>query len=293
MNQKLKNYHLLAGIHTISIRTPEPLEVPRAYKNVVNSVSNNKEERVHTSKLNLNKITTNIYEYSQFQACLETLLDSAGVTDYEIIRADLRFDMFKQEEYELFAKIHRYIISLLATQYRVNNTYKTFDLFSQKQLSVAIKNKYFECENYDKEVQSHGHDAAAGRLEIRSKCLKTRDLKKVFMQDWDRRWEKALAGIDAVNDKYNEELERLYKEGMNAFPTEFRSLTDFLIQYGSCIFNREQMIDLIRRTDNTVSNPAKRVNNFKQKYGVDFYTEEDIRIVINEIKRARTQYFNS
>ena len=54
MNQKLKNYHLLAGIHTISIRTPEPLEVPRAYKNVVNSVSNNKEERVHTSKLNLN-----------------------------------------------------------------------------------------------------------------------------------------------------------------------------------------------------------------------------------------------
>lgn len=80
---------------------------------------------------------------------------------------------------------------------------------------------------------------------------------------------------------------------MNAFPTEFRSLTDFLIQYGSCIFNREQMIDLIRRTDNTVSNPAKRVNNFKQKYGVDFYTEEDIRIVINEIKRAKAQYFNS
>ena len=156
MNSILKNYHLLAGIHTISIRTSEPLIVPEFYEDLVSSVSYNKEQCVHTSILNLNKMSEDIYEYSCFREQLEVLLDSAGVTDYLITRADLRFDMFKPEEYERYAKLHRYVISLLATQYSVKNTYRTLDLFSQKQLSVAIKNKYFECENYDKKKQSNG-----------------------------------------------------------------------------------------------------------------------------------------
>jgi hypothetical protein len=294
VNKILNNYHLLAGIHTISIRTPEPLLVPEPYQKVVTSVShNNQENPIHTSKLNLNKMTTDIYSYSEFQKQLKILLDSAGITEYEIVRADLRFDMFKPEEYEQNAKLHRYLISLLATCYQVKNAYKTTDLFSQKQLSVAIKNKYFECENYDKAAQSNGHDIAAGRLEIRSKCLRTTDLRTVFANAWFGRWEKALACKDKMIAKYNTELERIYKEGNGTSQVKFRSLTDFLIQYKACIFNRKQMTDLIIRVDDTVRNPTKRVSNFKQKYGIDFYTDADIRCAVDEIKRATIQYFNS
>ena len=93
--------------------------------------------------------------------------------------------------------------------------------------------------------------------------------------------------------KYNTELERIYKEGNGTSQVKFRSLTDFLIQYKACIFNRKQMTDLIIRVDDTVRNPTKRVSNFKQKYGIDFYTDADIRCAVDEIKRATIQYFNS
>ena len=62
----------------------------------------------------------------------------------------------------------------------MNNTYRTTDLFTQKQLSVAVKNKYFECENYDKRAESKGLDMAACRLEERCKSLDGADLKYEF-----------------------------------------------------------------------------------------------------------------
>ena len=289
MKKIFNNYHLLAGIHTISIKTPEPLIVPKVYQKVVTSVTHNSQENpIYTSKLNLNKLTLDIYEYSYFQEQLQMLLDSAGITEYRIVRADFRFD-----EYARFAKIHRYLISLLATQYQVTNAYRTVNLFSQKQLSVAIKNKYFECENYDKAAESNKSDAAAGRLEIRSKSLRTSDLQKVFMEEWFNRWDKSLSCIEEMSAKYNTELKKIYKEGKEKSLTGFRSLTDFLIQYESCIFSREQMVNLISLVDTSVRNPSKRVSNFKQKYGTDFYTEKDIKYVVNEIKRATAQYFSN
>lgn len=294
MKKIFNNYHLLAGIHTISIKTLEPLIVPKVYQKVVTSVTHNSQENpIYTSKLNLNKLTLDIYEYSYFQEQLQMLLDSAGITEYRIVRADFRFDMFEPDEYARFAKIHRYLISLLATQYQVTNAYRTVNLFSQKQLSVAIKNKYFECENYDKAAESNKSDAAAGRLEIRSKSLRTSDLQKVFMEEWFNRWDKSLSCIEEMSAKYNTELKKIYKEGKEKSLTGFRSLTDFLIQYESCIFSREQMVNLISLVDTSVRNPSKRVSNFKQKYGTDFYTEKDIKYVVNEIKRATAQYFSS
>ena len=54
----------------------------------------------------------------------------------------MRFDLFDHGSYEKYAKLNRWLISMLAVKYNVYNTYKTLHLFSQKQLSVAIKNKY-------------------------------------------------------------------------------------------------------------------------------------------------------
>ena len=154
-NKVLKDYHLLAGIHTISIQTPEPLIVPEAYKSVVSSISQNKEKNPTNSiKLNLNKLGPNIYTYSEFQESLTELMESVGCNNYIITRADLKFDMFDSEDYQKFSKLNRFLISMLAAAYSVSNSYKTMQLFSQKQLSVAIKNKYMECENYGSEKQS-------------------------------------------------------------------------------------------------------------------------------------------
>ena len=100
-NQILKDYHLLAGIHTISIQTPEPLIVPENYKSVVSSISQNKEKNPTNSiKLNLNKLGPNISTYSEFQDALTELMESVGCDNYIITRADLKFDMFDSREFD-------------------------------------------------------------------------------------------------------------------------------------------------------------------------------------------------
>lgn len=164
-------------------------------------------------------------------------------------------------------------------------------LFSQKQLSVAIKNKYMECENYDKEAQSHGQDEAACRLEVRSKALHVKDLWHEFMEHWFARWDKAFECYEQTYRKYNQELICIYRNGKNAFPKEFLSLTDFLIKYQNCIFCKEQMVELIEMTGE-VKNPEIRVKNHKNRYGCEFFSEKDIQAAISEIKRATTQYFD-
>lgn len=291
-NKILQDYHLLAGIHTISIQTPEPLIVPEAYKSVVSSISQNKEKNPTNSiKLNLNKLGPNIYTYSEFQESLTELMESVGCDNYIITRADLKFDMFDSADYQKFSKLNRFLISMLASAYSVRNSYKTMQLFSQKQLSVAIKNKYMECENYDKEAQSHGHDEAACRLEVRSKALHVKDLWHEFMEHWFARWDKAFECYEQTYRKYNQELICIYRDGKDVFPKEFLSLTDFLIKYQNCIFCKEQMIELIEMTGE-VKNPEIRVKNHKNRYGCEFFSEKDIQAAISEIKRATIQYFN-
>ena len=72
---------------------------------------------------------------------------------------------------------------MLAVTYKVKNTYRSTNLFTQKQLSVAIKNKYFEIENYDKEAESGGADAAKSDLKKEAKVGVTKISKQSFRQD--------------------------------------------------------------------------------------------------------------
>lgn len=119
----------------------------------------------------------------------------------------MRFDNYDPEHYREYAKLNRYLISALAVTYSVGNCYRSTDLFSQKQLSVAVKNKYFEIENYDKEAESHGTDIAKSRLEERSKAWRNTDMRSEFVDHWFARWDKALKNLDAVHQRYNDELE--------------------------------------------------------------------------------------
>ena len=77
-----------------------------------------------------------------------------------------------------------------------------------------------------------------------------------------------------MHQRYNDELERIYKEEKDAFPVKFRSLTDFLIQYQNCIFCKAQMVDLLSRFDE-VKNPETRAKNHKKRYGIEYFSKKD------------------
>lgn len=293
--QKLEDYNLTGSIHTLAIKSPGIVEdIQKEVSNCIIASSQTKNGTTTTSIINVNKLSGDIYTYSEFETVLGTILAGAGIDDYNIVRADMRFDSYDREHYRQYAKLNRYLISLLAVTYKVKNAYRTTNLFSQKQLSVAIKNKYFEIENYDKDAESDGADAAKSRLEERSKSWEDKDLKKEFTEGWFRRWDKALENIDKVHKAYNDALERLYKEDKNAYPTRFRSLTDFLIQYQDCIFCKAQMIDLLSRLDEVGADKAKtRAENHKKRYGIEYFSKKDIQKAIKEVKRATNEFFDN
>lgn len=308
---KLDNYNLTGSIHTLSIRSPGMIEDIQS--DVARCISANIQTHnglTTTSVINPNKLLGDVFGYQEFMAVFNTILAGAGISDYNLIRADMRFDNYEPDHYKQYAKLNRYLISLLAVTYKVKNAYRAENLFNYRQLSVAIKNDYFEIENYDRAAKSaltenHAEPAQA-RLEERTvskgfrkiyeKCksdvgdINMEILKAEFTDGWFARWDKAMKNIDKVHQRYNDELEKIYKEDKNSHPTRFRSLTDFIIQYQDCIFCKAQMVDLLSRFEE-VKDPKTRAENHKKRYGIEYFSKKDVEQAVAEVKRATEAFF--
>lgn len=203
--EKLNDYHVTGSIHTLSVKSPGQVEIDPDVARCIDAAYSRNKDRT-TSIINPNKLMGDLFKYSEFETAFESILAASGINDYNIVRADMRFDSYDPDHYRRYAKLNRYLISLLAVQYKVENCYRTENLFSQRQLSVAIKNKYFEIENYDKAAESQGKDPAKSRLEERSKAWKDKDLQHEFTGAWFDRWDKALTdqNIEMVQKTYND-----------------------------------------------------------------------------------------
>lgn len=311
--QKLKDYKLTGSIHTLTIKSDDEVrDTPDEIATCISSnVRSSRDAVTSFSVINPNKLFGDIYSFSEFQTALGTITAAAGIANYKLVRVDMRFDSYNPAHYREYAKLNRYLISALAVTYRVKNAYRTENLFSSRQLSVAIKNDYFEAENYDraaKSLNTEGHiEPSKARLEERSKskvwrsryatCREISDasnmtmLRREFVEGWAGRWEAAIKNLDSVHKKYNDELERIYKAGKSAYPKKFRSLTDFLIQYQECIFCKAQMIDLLSRFPG-VKDPENRAENHKKRYGIEYFSPEDVKQAVNEIRRATIEFFS-
>lgn len=292
--QKLENYNLTGSIHTLAVKSPGIVQdIMDEVSNCIVANSQTSKGMTTTSIINPNKLVGDVFTYSEFETVLSTILSGAGIDEYTMVRADLRFDSYDEEHYRAYAKLNRYLISALAITYNVTNAYKSTNLFSQRQLSIAIKNKYFECENYDKKAESGGKDLAMSRLEERSKAWKDNDLKREFTEGWFRRWDKAIKNLPEVQKRYNDELEKIYREDKNAYPCRFTSLREFIMQYQDCIFCKAQMIDLLTRLDGECSNPTTYAENYKKRYGIEYFSQKDVEQAIEEIKRATNEFFEN
>lgn len=109
---------------------------------------------------------------------------------------------------------------------------------------------------------------------------------------WFKRWDKALQNLPLVHKKYNDALEQIYNEGKSVYPKKFRSLTDFLIQYQNSIFCKSQLIDLLSRFPE-VKDPKTRAENHKKRYGIEYFSQADVRTAIDEVKRAAREFFDN
>jgi hypothetical protein len=245
----------ITGIHTIS--GTSPLDVLAVPADISQTVPENVKRKVRGQdetfetylKINPNKLGARqkiITEYSKFTKAMTYILDGMGLApeDFTIHRADLCFNSADPQSYTQYQKLHRLIICCVADTYNFTNCYSSQDLFTYDGLSIAIKNSQYELENYDKERESHGKDECKNRLELRSKKMKS-TIEHEFIEMWMQKLDTAIKNYPEVQQRYNMNLERLYKLDL-AKPKEQRrylSLTAFLLQYQECIFCRGQMID--------------------------------------------------
>ena len=280
----MADYNLTAGIHTISIKTHDTVTETVG----VSYVSQNPQTNVTTVRINANKLSGFLVRYPDYLLALESILQRAGIHSYHLIRVDMCFDSFDAEHYQKYAKINRLLISMIAQTYHVQNKYRTTDLFTNNQLSVAIKNpNSFEVENYDKAAESLGNDICKSRFEIRSLRMNNQDIEEEFVHHWDMRFDKAMGCFDATLERYNTELlKRFYEEQRHGQKVKWAT---FFQKYENCIFTKGQAIDLLEGMG--VGRPEERYKYFKKKYGLLTYTDADVRYAIFEIQRARDVFF--
>ncbi len=274
------NYQLTAGIHTISIKTSDDFnEMPEMSKP---SLLYNTDMK--TIKINLNKTNGFITSFAEYQDKLNTMLHLAGITDYKITRVDMCFDNYDRRHYLQYAKLNRLLISMIAQAYTVQNIYKTVDLFTTKQLSVAIKNpNSFEVENYDKVRESMGKDITKSRFEIRSLRMADKDIVSEFNQKWDLRFNTAINHFEDTLQRYNNSIFEDYID------EPMLKWTTFFLMHRNRIFTKQQAIDLLKMMN--IPNPEVCYKYFKKRYRLETYTINDVQYILNEIKRARAVFF--
>lgn len=308
--EKRSQYKLKGSIHTLEVKSPK-YESPsdREINDcIVTRINSDGTEAI--SKINPNKLNGDVFAFSDFKETMSEILEEVSIETYRFTRADLRMDAYDRRHYKSFAKLNKYLISAMAMAYTTKNNYKTDDLFTGNQISIAIKNDYFEVENYDRnhknKVTGNTTEPAKARLEERTTSRQWRYLYQVdyassetnmtlleweFTKKWASRWQKARKNLHMVQDAYNDALVKKYHEGINKKPVQFRTLTDFLIQNQESIFTSSQMVDLLTRLG--VENPKERAKYHKKKYGCEYFSLADVDYAIAEIKRATEEYFNS
>ena len=286
--EKRSGYTLKGSFHTLELKSSEYIQPED--KSIADCI---------VTRINENG--------TDFQNTMQTILNASGISSYRFTRTDLRLDNYDEQHYKAFAKLNKYLIAAMALAYRTQNNYKALDLFTENQISVAIKNDYFQLENYDKnKITGNKVEPAKARLEERTTARQWRQIyndeyanQKInmnllaheFLTRWAERWKKARMNLDKVQDAHNDALVKKYQAGLNKKPVQFRSLTDFLIQNQDCIFTSKQMIDLLARLG--VKNPKERAKYHKKKYGCEYFSTKDVDYALAEINRATEEYFRS
>lgn len=297
--------HLYAAVHTLSGVTQQDADQAKAEQHPCIKVCTRRKVRNEDSQetymqLNPNKVLGSggmLRSAAEMEQVLDQTLQAVGVVPetFAIRRVDLAFNSEDPQDYRLFQKLNRLLICCLAYEYKIDNCYRSEDLWSFDQLSIAVMNTRISVENYDKEAESGGTCPICSRLEVRSMKLQEGDsIRKEFLQRWPERWNRAIKRMQNVEQRYNDRLEQLYKEDLakDKRDRDYLNLTAFLMQYKDCIFSSRQMVDLLARFDE-VADPRQKARSFKSHHRIEYFSMTDLKVIVAALNAATEQYFGS
>lgn len=234
--------------------------------------------------------------------------DFLGIQNYQLQRVDFRLDNYKAGFYEKFFKVIRYLLSGFDNAFILKNGYRTEDLYSTKNLSLALKGPYFQTEFYDRRsknvVTGNVTEPAQARLEFRSvskawtgyrrkypDMQEIRFIQQEFQEAWRKRLEKAIEALEPAEYKFNQVLIARWQAGQAESPKKYRNYIDFLRENQELIFTRRQAVGLLKEIN--VANPKKAIDNFVDRYRPEFFLKKEIFKVKREIEKSSKDYFRN
>ncbi len=245
-------------------------------------------------KLNLNKgIPQNdmIRTFSEYRKRLEELMNSIGYGchDLTVTRADLCINSNLDRSYDRYRKLLKYILCCCFYKLNLKNGYETQDPLTFTHLNLKFSNRNLEIENYNKEIESHGSVPTKNRLELRSKKLNcTIDEIPEEFKVWGERLEMALSQVNTVQVNFNDRIEEIYQND------KAKTVDSIVDQFRNCIFTRSQLRDLLKRIDRKNNCDEEKENSaryYKAKYGIEFFSENDLMGTVRAIKKKINLYF--
>ena len=305
---KRKAYTLKASIHTLQIDLPNGIGADKVTNDIEEAFAPTiRSDGTGTVIINPNRVDKDCFSWSEFCKQLDFLLETTDITDFVVKRCDLRLDTYGAKDYKRYAKLNKLLISLMATAYTTKNCYISRNMWTDEQISCAIKNPYFQVENYNREyknfVTSNCIEIATSRFEERSmaKAFNQHDpstseqlnnIRTEFLVAWKKRWEKALEKFPEVCDRYNTELVKIwYDEQSKTNETRFRTVNEFVRFYQNNIFCRKQLVDLLTRLGYTEAQAKELAGKWKTRYKFEWFSKKDVNYAAKEIHRATEEFF--
>ena len=256
--------------------------------------------------LNLNKIHGDIFSFREFCRVFGEVKDFLEFQNYYLQRVDFRLDSYEPGFYEKFFKANRYLLSGFDCAFTLKNRYKTEDLYSEKNLSLALKGPYFQTEYCDRRsknvVTDNIAELAQARLEFRSLSKiwigyrrrypgmeEIRFIEQEFQEAWRKRLEKAIEALEQAEDKFKQISISKWQTGQAEVPKKYRNYIDFLRENQDLIFTRRQAVRLLKEIN--IANPKKAVDNFVDRYRPEFFLKKEISKIQREIKKTTRNYF--
>jgi hypothetical protein len=164
MNKSSKYVAPRCGIHTIHVsinnRLPDELSerIERCISRPFQRVDKNTGEIITRFVVNPNKLTGDdgwCSTYKEFDISLWEILKELSVDAYTSLRVDFTFDYF-EDNYDELHKLNKCICLLAVMHSGSNNNYESLDPLTLEHKTTTSRNQYYEVENYNKKIESHG-----------------------------------------------------------------------------------------------------------------------------------------
>lgn len=224
--------------------------------------------------------------FDGYKFCIDDMFRKAQFKRPVKTRIDFRFDNY-DTEYKDCYKVNKLLLLLIATKYKVKNTYQSIDMLTAEQKTIRIQTKYFEVEFYNKQIEEP-ESSIKTRLELRSKALYN-DYSEAEEQEKEIKqldlWVKRLTGIcdadllNTVTDRLNAHLIERYSE-LKA-QRKINNIAEFVTKYDDFFFTRKQLVSFYSSIG--IEYPEQTATNYKRNHKIEFFSLRELRNYVGDI----------